>query len=81
MDVTNVQKTACRYRQAGQAYNACYFAAPPELQKMLVGVAPQTRHFWTKCPEVMAASPALSRLFLIPTGDLTVHALASNVTL
>ena len=35
---------------------------------MLVGVAPQTRHFWTKCPEVMAASPALSRLFLIPAG-------------
>lgn len=29
---------------------------------MLVGVAPQTRHFWTKCPEVMAASP------LIPAG-------------
>lgn len=35
---------------------------------MLVGVAPQTRRFWTKCPEVMAASPALSRLFLIPAG-------------
>lgn len=35
---------------------------------MLVGVAPQTRHFWTKCPEVIAASPAISRLFLIPAG-------------
>lgn len=35
---------------------------------MLVGALPQTRHFWTKCPEVMAASLALSRLFLIPAG-------------
>lgn len=35
---------------------------------MPVGVAPQTRHLWTKCPEVMAASQALSRLFLIPAG-------------
>ena len=35
---------------------------------MLVGVAPQTRHFRTKCPEVMTASPALSRLLLIPAG-------------
>ena len=35
---------------------------------MPVGVAPQTRHLWTFCPEVMAASPALSRLFLIPAG-------------
>ena len=35
---------------------------------MLVGVAPQTRHYWTKCPEVMTASPALSRPLLIPAG-------------
>lgn len=35
---------------------------------MLVGVAPQPRHLWTKYPEVQAASPALSRLFLIPAG-------------
>ena len=27
-----------------------------------------SRHFWTKCPEVMVASPAISRLFLIPAG-------------
>lgn len=36
---------------------------------MLVGIAPQTRHFWTFCPEVMAVSPALSRLLLIPAGS------------
>ena len=57
-----------RYRQAGQAYNACYYCRPAGAAKMLVGVAPQTRHLWTKCPEVMAASPALPRLFLIPAG-------------
>lgn len=35
---------------------------------MLVGVDPQTHHLWTLCPEVMAASQALPRLFLIPAG-------------
>lgn len=61
------KKRAAANGKQGKCYTLAIFATRRGA-KMLVGVAPQTRHFWTKCPEVMAASPALSRLFLIPAG-------------
>ena len=53
-------------RKQCKCQDTCYFSSATALKNLLVGVAPQTRHFWTKCPEVRRVAPIGCVMWLSP---------------